>query len=297
MVCHRLGQRRPLYGWIRAYTSYNRQVTSRLGGCRAFLIRLSGWWSYRRSSTIELTFGHLSKIGEGTMSKAAKSERAAKAGQDGPARSFRVSGRLLTSLRLARGWTQLEAADRAGISERLIRKAEAGESLGLRSIAILADLYSTAQSPLSLDGLVSEPLGAALYELGIESIARRWHNELWNLGRLEIVDELAVTDCVLHAHDRYICGHAAVRRYIRSTRAAMGDFKLVAQPPTVFSDLAVTRWRLRLKNPPPQLAGGSGDERSVIRGSTWIRVADGLLCEAWKYWHFSFPVPAPRGKG
>jgi transcriptional regulator with XRE-family HTH domain len=199
---------------------------------------------------------------------------------------------------LARGWTQLEAAERAGISERLLRKAEAGESLGFRSIMMLADLYSTAQSPLTVDELVSEPLGdspgMSLEHTDIETMARRWHDELWNLGRLEILAELAAADCVLHAHDRRLCGHAAVRRYIKSTRAAAGEFKLIAERPEVFGDLTVTRWRARLKRTPASLTGRSNARSGVVRGTTWIRVADGLLCEVWKYWHVPFPFANPK---
>lgn len=224
------------------------------------------------------------------MSKSGKRNRAKDAGEAGPGRSVRVSGQRLCSLRLARGWTQLEAAERAGISERLIRKAEAGQSLGLRSIAILANLYSTAQSPLSLLEIIAEPLGAAFNDAGIETIARRWHGELWNQGRLEMIAELAADDCVLHAHDKHLRGHAALRRYIQSARAAVGAFKLFAQSPTVFGDLAVTRWRMCLKSAPSPIANRSDEKPGVIRGSTWIRVADGQLCEAWKYWHLPFPA-------
>lgn len=227
------------------------------------------------------------------MSKSAKRVQAGKAGQGGTARSFRVSGDRLCSLRLARGWTQLEAAERAGISERLLREAEAGESLGFRSIAILAELYSTVQAPLSVDELASGPFGALFNEVGIEVIARRWHDEVWNLGHVDILGELAAADCVLHAHDKRIRGHSAVRRFIRSTRAAVSEFKLVAQPPAIFGDLAMTRWRVPLKRS-VSLAGRSHEKPSVIRGSTWIRVADGLLCEAWKYWHVPFPVVERR---
>ena len=140
------------------------------------------------------------------MPKSARSERTAKNSAEESVRSFRVPGQMLCSLRLARGWTQVEAAERAGISERLVRKAEAGESIGLQSIAVLADLYSTAQSPLSIDELVSRPLGMAFPEVDIKAIVRRWHGELWNRGRLEILGELAAANCVLHADDRRLRG-------------------------------------------------------------------------------------------
>lgn len=235
------------------------------------------------------------------MSKSAKREKVYKVRVPGPARSFRVSGERLGSLRRSRGWTQIEAAERAGISERLIRRAEAGESLGWRSIAVLADLYATAQSPLSLDDLLAEPdanrPGTVPQPNDIEAVVRRWHDELWNLGRLEVVAELAAAGCVLHAHDKRIRGHAAVRRFIQATRAAVGEFQLVAQPPAIFGDLAMTRWRARRKDSPPSRVSGRLDgTRVAIRGSTWILVADGLLCEAWMYWHSPLPMHAARRK-
>lgn len=235
------------------------------------------------------------------MSKPTKSETADKARAPETARSFRVSGERLCSLRQSRGWTQVEAAERAGISERLIRRAEAGGSLGWRSIAVLADLYSTAQSPLSLDDLLGEPLagrtGVVVPPRDIAAVVRRWHDELWNLGRLEVVAELAAAGCILHAHDKRIRGHAAVRRFIQATRAAVGRFQLVAQPPAIFGDLAMTRWRARLKDSPPARASGRrGGTRAAIRGSTWILVADGLLCEAWMYWHSPLPTHGTRWK-
>lgn len=73
-------------------------------------------------------------------------------------RSFRVKGSLLRSLRLARGWTQHEAAERSGMTDRFIRKAEAGQPLELKSIALLAELYGTPESPLSPQQLLAEPL-------------------------------------------------------------------------------------------------------------------------------------------
>lgn len=64
------------------------------------------------------------------------------------ARSFLVDGRRLQLLRAGHGWTQQEAAERAGFSDRLIRKAEAGGPLQTQTIAILAELYSTRERPL-----------------------------------------------------------------------------------------------------------------------------------------------------
>lgn len=87
-------------------------------------------------------------------------------------RSFRVKGSLLRSLRLARGWTQQEAAERSGMTDRFIRKAEAGQPLELKSIALLAELYGTPESPLSPQQLLAEPLADLIPPLQSHSQAR-----------------------------------------------------------------------------------------------------------------------------
>jgi transcriptional regulator with XRE-family HTH domain len=64
-------------------------------------------------------------------------------------RAFTVKGSLLRDLRISRGWTQQEAADRAGVSDRTIRNAEMGGPLELRTIALLAALYSVPGAPIT----------------------------------------------------------------------------------------------------------------------------------------------------
>ena len=218
---------------------------------------------------------------------------AAKGGLSGHARSFRVRGPLLYSLRVARGWTQLEAAERAGTSERLVRKAEAGGIIGFRSIAVLARLYGTSTAPLSPDELVTEafagPAGEVSNEADVEAIVRRWHDELWGQGRLEIITEMAAPDCTLHVHRKRWRGHVAVRRYVESTRAALREFKLVIERPAVFGNLAIVNWRIRLKHARLGVGPPGFAKQRVIHGSTWIRVAGCLVCEAWRYWESPFP--------
>ena len=69
-------------------------------------------------------------------------------------RSFAVRGDFLRSLRLRRGWSQQEAARRADLSERLIRKAERGEPLEAKSISQLAAAYGSAEEPLSPESIL-----------------------------------------------------------------------------------------------------------------------------------------------
>ena len=71
-------------------------------------------------------------------------------------RAFAVKGRWLRSLRISRGWTQQDAAERAGLSDRTIRNAEMGGPLELRSIALLAELYSAPGSLITAKDILAE---------------------------------------------------------------------------------------------------------------------------------------------
>jgi transcriptional regulator with XRE-family HTH domain len=68
---------------------------------------------------------------------------------------------LIRAYRERRGWTQVELAVRAGFSERLVRKAEAGEPLRLDTVQVLAQALSIPAEPLAAADLVDDPLAVA----------------------------------------------------------------------------------------------------------------------------------------
>lgn len=79
-------------------------------------------------------------------------------------RGLRVCGESLRDLRIMRGLTQAELARRAGYSERLVRKAEAGGALSLSTIEDLAEALSRQEHKVVPSDLCSFP----------EAIARKF---------------------------------------------------------------------------------------------------------------------------
>jgi DNA-binding XRE family transcriptional regulator len=65
---------------------------------------------------------------------------------------------MLREHRLRRGWTQAQLAAHAGYSERVIRKAEAGEPVRLHTLQVLAEALGTADYPVSCADLRGEPM-------------------------------------------------------------------------------------------------------------------------------------------
>jgi transcriptional regulator with XRE-family HTH domain len=213
-------------------------------------------------------------------------------------RSFRVVGPLLRSLRVARGWSQQDAAERAGVSDRLIRKAEAGEPIELQSIALLSQLYSTPEARLTPRELLADALpgvGKTPEAAGHEALVRRWFEEVWNQGRLEAIDELAWPDCVLHADGAVLHGTGEVRQRTEAIRAAFSDFEMQVEHIAVQGDMIISRWRVAMTHTGPWMETPPTNKRIIVRGSTWMRVEGGLLREGWDFWEQQQATNAVQG--
>lgn len=72
-------------------------------------------------------------------------------------RGVQVCGDSLRNLRISRGMTQVELAQRSGYSERLVRKAEAGGSLSLATIEDIADALSSEYKLVAPSDLCCSP--------------------------------------------------------------------------------------------------------------------------------------------
>jgi transcriptional regulator with XRE-family HTH domain len=226
-------------------------------------------------------------------------------------RSFSVSGPLLRSLRAGRGWTQGEVAAKAGFSDRLIRKAEAGGAIDAHSIATLARLYSSPERRLTPQDLLAEPLDASSAEPTVrssafrrpapsvllagkqqqeqrtspmEELVHRWFEQLWIQRRLKVINELAAPGIVLHAEGRQFRGRRSVRRRVAELHAAFSDFEMVIDELTVRDDLVICRWRLGMTHTGPWHGWPATSKRLVAHGCSWSRIEGGLICECWDYW-------------
>lgn len=213
------------------------------------------------------------------------------------ARGLPVAGELLRSLTVARSWTQRKAAERAGVCERLIRKAENGGPLEEKSIELLAQLYSTPDGPLSVDDLIGAPRrhrGGKAELHHHERLLRRWFDDVWNRGRLEAIDELSWPNCVFYAEGAALRGPAEIRRRADAIRAGFSDFDIRFEQVATHHDLVIGRWRMSMTNTGVWMEMPPTNERIVVHGSTWMRVYNGRLAERWDYWELQQITDAVR---
>ena len=76
-------------------------------------------------------------------------------------RAFACNRDFLRQLRLRNGWTQADLARRAGYSERLISKAEAGAPIARETISDLAEALSSEEEKLHWEDLACDPIQLA----------------------------------------------------------------------------------------------------------------------------------------
>ncbi|MGB7347834.1 MAG: helix-turn-helix transcriptional regulator, partial [Pirellulaceae bacterium] len=96
-------------------------------------------------------------------------------------RSIACNGKLLAAERRARGWTQAELASKAGFTERLVGKAEAGKSISVQTLHAFAQTLSDFGDTVSSVDLSTDPVALArefihaMYHHGHEVIERTKH--------------------------------------------------------------------------------------------------------------------------
>jgi steroid delta-isomerase-like uncharacterized protein len=212
------------------------------------------------------------------------------------ARGVPVAGERLRALRQARHWSQRRAAERAGVSDRLIRRAENGGPLEQKSLDLLAQLYSTREMPLTADDLVGVRPWPRAEEAAWnhETLLRRWFDEVWNQGRLAAIDELAAADCLLHADGIAFCGPAAIRKRAEAIRAGFNNFHVEIEQVTTQHDLVIARWRMSMTNRGVWMGLPPTKKHFFVYGSTWMRIRNGQISERWDCWDMRQVTDAVR---
>ena len=115
------------------------------------------------------------------------------------------------------------------------------------------------------------------------SLLRRWVDEVYNDGRLEVLDVMCPFDCVFHGpKDLTITGREAIRRYIALIRHSSPDVKIRIGEQVETGDLLSTRFLIE-GTVSEKDANGRAQVRAVsLEVLNVIRVSDGMIVESWQ---------------
>ena len=110
-----------------------------------------------------------------------------------------------------------------------------------------------------------------------KEIVRRWNEEGWNEGNLDVIDELAAEDYIDRSSG---LGRAATKQNRAELLAAFsGELtleKLVGQ-----GDMVAACWRMRVRQTAEFRGEAPTGEESTMHGISMYRLADGKIVEDW----------------
>jgi steroid delta-isomerase-like uncharacterized protein len=119
-----------------------------------------------------------------------------------------------------------------------------------------------------------------------KAISRRFVEEIFNAGRLEVADELVTPDFVGHdpASPEPIIGPEGMKRNIEGYRSAFPDVRLTIEDEIAEGDRVVLRWSARGTHEAELFGIPATGKQATVTGITIDRIVDGRIAESWNNW-------------
>jgi steroid delta-isomerase-like uncharacterized protein len=112
-------------------------------------------------------------------------------------------------------------------------------------------------------------------------IVRRFFDEVWSAGELQVADELVADGHVHHISGGEMRGPEAVKQMVLDLRGAFPDLRFVIEDELVAGDKVVVRWTAHGTH-----LGAFADIPATGRAVQWtgidmVQVKDGQIIELW----------------
>jgi steroid delta-isomerase-like uncharacterized protein len=112
---------------------------------------------------------------------------------------------------------------------------------------------------------------------------RRVIEEVYNRGDLDLVDEVAASDLIIHAASQDIRGREGAKQYVATLRAGFPNLHFTIEDQVAEGDTVVTRWTARGTHG-GEFQGVPATGREVLMTGTDIdRMAGGRVVECWSH--------------
>lgn len=115
-----------------------------------------------------------------------------------------------------------------------------------------------------------------------KAIAHRIFEEVFNAGNLDLLDELASTDVVVHYSEAEpVRGLASYKRAFRASQPAFPDMHFTIEDVITVEDRVVTRWTMRATHRGEYLGVAATGRHVIETGISIYRIVDGKVVEGW----------------
>ncbi|NUT56679.1 MAG: ester cyclase [Thermoleophilia bacterium] len=119
-----------------------------------------------------------------------------------------------------------------------------------------------------------------------KGIARRFLEEAFNRGNLDVVDELVAPEFVNHdaALPEPVVGIEATKASIRGYRDAFPDMRMTVELQVAEGEEVVTQWTARGTHQGDLMGLAATGKQATVTGITIDRIVDGRIVESWTNW-------------
>lgn len=116
-------------------------------------------------------------------------------------------------------------------------------------------------------------------------LLRRFLTEVWNGGRLDLIDELVDPDYVSHVvHAPPIRNREELKRWVSGVRTAFPDIRFMIEDLLSDDDKTILRWTAEARHGGEFLGVAGTGKRVVCRGICISRFVGGKIVEEWGEW-------------
>ena len=117
-----------------------------------------------------------------------------------------------------------------------------------------------------------------------KGIVRRYFEEIWDRGDLDVIDQLFSPDFVRHGpavEGGDVRGHEGLKQLVRLYRGSFPDLKVPIDEQIAEGDVVVTRWTAHGSHQGELLGTAPTGRRVTVPGMLMDRVAEGKIAEEW----------------
>ena len=123
-----------------------------------------------------------------------------------------------------------------------------------------------------------------------DAVVRQWFKEVWDEGREEAIDRLAVSDLIVHglgAPDAPpTVGVAAFKEVFRTFREALGDLQIDVEKTLTDGDVCAVVCHVKGRHVGHAFGAPPTHKPVAFHGLVIARVVDGRIVEGWNCFDF-----------
>ena len=122
------------------------------------------------------------------------------------------------------------------------------------------------------------------------ALAIRYHNDIFQKGKLDVADEILSPDFVIHSPglpENFRKGREGVKKYASEIRAAVPDRKLKQDDIIVKGDKVLIRWSSSGTNTGSFFGDPPTGKPYVATGFDLFRISNGKILELWQQYNFA----------